>query len=316
MFFDFIGKSVNYLLEECGAFGKWLLILIVVSSMWWCGYFIGIPLLATNESAFGISIVMDSVAAIGIGFFIFVIGFIFLLYLAHVIELIIESILTMIEKKFFGFTTSNTIPVIASKMGKMNKGMDLFGRGKSTPIKIIGKAIEQENAEQCSNDIKFYKTKIFKNRIQLWAYFLNRKSIALFRIYGQLRKLISKEKDFLAIIQKYKPLIQYENNQNVKYYFQWESENRCRGGGNSYTLELEGKAEKEAHELSIKAHEELLSKGWRFILLTPNQLLVGREGFISLSNANKYWDDLEGFFQKSINDLSNSIGHNRVEVTA
>jgi len=169
-------------------------------------------------------------------------------------------------------------------------------------VGIVAEA-EKENAETIAREVKNFRVRIYDNRLQAVVttvgYFLLRNLNGLGWLRSRLRR---KNEVWLAIVRKYKLMVQEAYGLVEVFFNRWEDENRRNGCGSVASARGESDAKRLVESLTRDAQKELVEAHYPFAVLRCD-LIYTHNGHITAQKGMKYWDGLEKFFADRVQDL-------------
>jgi len=108
---------------------------------------------------------------------------------------------------------------------------------------------------------------------------------------------------YLDIVVGQRKSIAEETAKGVKYFEQWEWENRRYGCGRRETRELEHEAWERAQQAIDRMQNDLRSVGWPHRLKRVRELVPGYDGHL-YNYSHEYWENLQGYLNRIVQRLS------------
>jgi len=163
---------------------------------------------------------------------------------------------------------------------------------------------ERETQEEIGKEVKNFHVTIFKNWFQAVMSTIGYWFACRFKRLSFIRsRLRRKNEVWLYTIRKYRPLVKEAYGLVQTFFDQWEAENRRYGCGSKKASQMEEDARRLVETFTSEAQGELANAYYPYASLRFD-LIRGSSGWITVEKGILYWDGLERFFAKRVENLS------------
>jgi len=170
----------------------------------------------------------------------------------------------------------------------------------------IGRAMENSFWQEELGRTKKFQKIIYRNTFQRVLAEVKFFFVKFFGLKKMAQKILKRDKKFLEAIKRYSGEMKGKYSDFEKYFRMWER-NNCYGGSeyeSSLATRMESETIKEIDRLNGEIRQLFAQTKTPYAKIKGRQQLVSAyNGHIDISAALTYWENLEKFFSKRVEEL-------------